>query len=109
MSHMFFLSRKYDYLSIAQISPLRPSLRNFATKSESFRFSVNFFSWSHLAVGPKNIFHRGPNPLSAAVMQVITNVSGETDSLISLLKFQISDLFIEFREHSVGCCLLSPG
>jgi hypothetical protein len=63
MPHMFCLSRKYFYLSIAQINPRRLSHRNFATDGQSFRFSVNFFSWSHLAVGPEK--HFSPAPESA--------------------------------------------
>ena len=60
MSHKFCLSRKYHYLSIAQIKPLRPNARNVATDSQSFRFSVNFFSWSHLDVGPEKHFSPWP-------------------------------------------------
>lgn len=57
------LSRQLNYLSIAQNNPLRPSPSHSATENQPFRLSVKLFSRS----ARKKIFHRGSNPLSAAM------------------------------------------
>jgi hypothetical protein len=54
-------------VSIVQIHAFRPNPSHSATDSQSFRFSVKIFSWSALDGGQKKYFHRGPNPLSAAL------------------------------------------
>jgi hypothetical protein len=47
---------------------LCPSHSHSATESQSFCFSVKIISQSALGGRPENLFHRAPNPLSAALI-----------------------------------------
>ena len=58
VTHFFFLSRHYHYLSLVPINLIRPSARHSAM---TVRCSVNIFSRSALAGGPF-FFLPGPGP-----------------------------------------------
>jgi hypothetical protein len=70
VAYVFCLPRQYHYLSIVHITPFRPSQSYSAAENQFLRCSVKIFNRSTLygGGGPKKLSHRGPKPLSAALV-----------------------------------------